>query len=246
MEASSSVGKIGRKTPRDLFSSRRGTIAIAVAAAVLAGILLFVFVQQYRHSVNNSVTTTPVMVASQYIPRGTAASLIASGQLMQRSLIKANQVRAGAIGDPTVLRGEVTTTDIYPGQQLTTSDFTTANVSIASQLIGAQRAIAIPVDSTHGLVGFVQAGDHVDLLSSFGGGGGGRGGVTLLAQNVLVLSAPAASAGGVVGGGNNGGNVVVRVSARLAQQLAYVADNGKIWITLRPPVGATPSSGNGG
>src|SRR5437588_7695115 len=221
----SSLRKIGGKTPRDLLSSRRGTIAVAVGAAILAGILLYAFVQQYRHSVNSTATSTPVMVASGYIPRGTATSLIASGQLMQRALVKSNQVHAGAIADPSVLRGEVAATDIYPGQQLTAANFTAANVTIASQLTGRDRAIAIPVDSAHGLVGFVQAGDHIDLLSSLGGGGNARGAVGILAQNVLVLSAPGGGGtGGVVAGNNSGGNIVVRVSAAVGQSVAFAAD----------------------
>ena len=243
MEASS-IRKIGGKTPRDLFSSRRGTILIAASAAILAGILLFVFVQRYRTSVNNTATSTPVFVASGYIPRGTSASLVASNQLLQRTFVKTNAVRIGAITDPSVLHGEVAATDIYPGQQLTASDFTAAGVTITSELTAASRAIAIPVDSAHGLVGFVQAGDHVDILSSFGGAGNAQAGAQLVAQNILVLSAPGGGGGGTLGSGNGGGgNIVLNVPVKLAQELAFIADNGKIWVILRPPVGAIPASG---
>jgi len=68
--------------------------------------------------------------------------------------------------------------------------------------------------------------------------------VTPVAQNVLVLSAGGGAAGGVVGGSGNAGNIVLRVSAKLAEQIAFVADNGKVWITLRPPVGAVNSAGS--
>jgi Flp pilus assembly protein CpaB len=242
MEASS-VGKIGGKSPRDMFSSRRGTTFIAVGAAVLAGILLFAFVQSYRSSVNSTATSTSVLVASAYIPRGASASLIASGQLLQRTSVKSNAVRAGAITDPSVLHGQVAATDIYPGQQLTAADFTAAGgTTIASDLTGTDRAIAVPVDAAHGLVGFVKAGDRVDVFSSFAGTGA-RGAVTPLAQNVLVLSAGGAGGGGAVGGSSTGGNIVLRVSAKVAQEVAFVADNGKVWITLRPPVGAINSAG---
>jgi hypothetical protein len=92
MEASS-VRKIGGKSPRDLFSSRRGTSLIAIGAALVAGILILVFIQSYRNSVNTKATTTPVFVASGYIPRGASATLIASGQLLQRATVKSNAVR---------------------------------------------------------------------------------------------------------------------------------------------------------
>jgi Flp pilus assembly protein CpaB len=203
--------------------------------------LLFVFVQQYRKNVNHTAADTPVFVATGYIPRGTAASVVASGQLLQRTLVKSTGVRLGAITDSSLLRGEVATTDIYPGTQITATDFSATGVTIASQLTGTDRAIAVPVDSAHGLVGFVTAGDHVDLLASFGGGNA-RGAVSLLDSNVLVLSAPGASTGGGGLGGapasNAGNNIVLRVNAQDAQKVAYVADNGKLWVLLRPPLGA--------
>jgi Flp pilus assembly protein CpaB len=166
--------------------------------------------------------------------------LIAAGGMFQRTSVKASQAQIGAIADSSVLHGEVTTTAIYPGQQLTAADFTRGLVTVASQLVGPDRALAVPVDSAHGLIGFVQTGDYVDVLSSFPGNGT-RGGVTVLASNILVLSAPGGGgSGGIVGGsGNGGGNIVLRVSAKLATTLAFAADNGKIWIALRPPVGAT-------
>jgi Flp pilus assembly protein CpaB len=240
MEASSSVRRrIGGNSPGGMLSSRRGALTIAVVAAVIAGLLIFVFVQQYKKSATATATNTPVYVATSLIPRGTPASLIASGGLFQRTAVKPSQVQIGAIADSSVLHGEVSTTAIYPGQQLTAADFSHSVVTVASQLTGPQRGIAIPVDSTHGLIGFVQAGDYVDVLSSFASGNG-RGVVSTLATNVLVLSAPsAAGGGGLGGGGNSGGNIVLRVTAKTANTFAYAADNGKVWITLRPPVGAT-------
>ena len=238
MEASSARRKIGGNPLGDMFSSRRGALTLAIGAAVIAGILLYAFVQQYRKNATATASNTPVFVATGFIPRGTPADVIASNGLFQRTAVKASQVLVGAIADPSVLHGEVATTAIYAGQQLTAADFTHANVTIASELTGSDRAIAIPVDSAHGLIGFVQAGDYVDVLSSFAGSGG-RGAVVPLVQNVLVLSAPGGGGGGgISGGGGSGGNIVLRVSVKTALALAFAADNGKIWITLRPPVGA--------
>jgi Flp pilus assembly protein CpaB len=240
MEATSARKKIGRSWSGDMFSNRRTSTLIAIGAALLAGILLFIFVQQYRKSVNGSATVTPVFVASGFIPRGTSATVIASGQLLERASVKSNQVKVGAISDPSVLHGEVAASDIFPGEQITAADFTSANVTIASDLTGSGRAVAVPVDSAHGLIGYVHAGDHVDVLASYSGGNAGtRGSVTTLAQNVLVLSAPATNGGGI--GSTNNTNVVLRVSDKVALALTYAADNGKVWITLRPPVGAIQS-----
>jgi Flp pilus assembly protein CpaB len=221
-----------------MFSTRRGSLITAIVAALLAGLLIFAFVQNSHKGGSTVQANTPVFVSSGYIPRGTPASVIAAGSLMSRTTVPANHVVVGAITDPSVLHGEVAAVPIYPGQQLTAADFTTGTVTIASQLTGDERAIAVPVDSSHGLIGFVQAGEHVDVMSDAGTSGAGQGGVTLLATNVLVLNAPGGAGGGVTGGGGNGNNIVLQVTPKQATEFAFASDNGKIWITLRPPVGA--------
>jgi pilus assembly protein CpaB len=232
-----------------MFSTRRGALTTAAVAAVLAGLLLFIFVQNYNKGGSGAVVNTPVYVASGYIPKGTPASVIASGSLMSRTTVPSTHVVAGAIGDPSAIKGEVAVDAIYPGQQLTAADFTTANVTLASQLTGHQRAIAIPVNSSSGLIGFLQTGDHVDVMADSGGGTAGAGGVAIVAQNVLVLSAPGATGGGSVGSGSpsgNGANVVLQVTPKQAQAFAFASDNGKVWLTLRPPVGALGTTNQAG
>ena len=235
MEASTSSRRRSSGLSGAMFSTRRGAITTAALAALLAGVLLFAFVQSYKKGGTPTVVNTPVFVASQFIPRGTPVSVIAAGQLMSRTTVPSSHVVAGAIADPSVVKGEVAAADIYPGQQLTATDFAAGSISLASQLTGISRAIAIPVDSVHGLVGYVQTGDHVDLLESL------NGVVSVLAQNVLVLSAPGGGGGGVAGGGSSSGTMVLEVTPRLAVQAAYAADSGKIWVVLRPPVGAIGS-----
>jgi Flp pilus assembly protein CpaB len=246
MDVSSATTRIGRRSPGDVLSTRGGAMAVAAVAAVLAGVLLFAFVQRYRSNQNAASASTTVFVARSLIPQGSSASAISSQQLLQRTALRGSQVQAGAITDPSVLRGEVAVTNIYPGQQITAADFT-PSTTIASELSGEQRAIAVPVDSFHGLIGFVHTGEYIDVLASFPGGttSGRLGVVTKLLQDVLVLSAPSASSGGGLPGGNSNSNIVLRVSEKDAASVAYAADNGKMWVLLRPPLGATQSPSTG-
>jgi Flp pilus assembly protein CpaB len=244
MEAASTSNKIGRNSPGDILSTRAGAIAVATVAALIAGVLLFVFVQRYRSNQNASSATTPVFVARSLIPQGSSADVIGSEQLLQRTTLRGSQVQAGAIADPAVLHGQVAATNIYPGQQITAADFSPA-VTIASELTATQRAVSVPVDSAHGLIGFVHTGDHVDVLASYtGGASGGHGSVSALIKDVLVLSAPSAPGGGLAVN-SNGNNIALRVNEQDATGLAYAADNGKVWILLRPPLGATQSTSSG-
>jgi Flp pilus assembly protein CpaB len=243
MEATPTSNKIGRSSPGDILSTRGGAMVVATVAAILAGILLFVFVQRYRTNQNASSATTTVFVAHSLIPQGSSADVIASEQLLQRTTLRGSQVQAGVIADTSVLHGQVAAMNIYPGQQITAADFTAA-WTIASELTATQRAVSVPVDSAHGLIGFVHTGDHVDVLASYtGGAGANRGSLSTLLQDVLVLSAPGAAGGGVGSSGNS--NIVLRVSDHDATGLAYAADNGKVWIVLRPPLGASQSTSTG-
>ena len=242
MEASTPTRKRMGDAPRDLLSTRGGSLALAIGAAIIAGILILVFVQRYRDHVNSNNTPTGVFVARSLIPKGSSADVIASEQLLQRTSVKGSQALSGAITDPSVLHGQVTTTDIFPGQQIVASDFTSAGGSnISAKLTGTARAVAVPVDNAHGLIGFVHTGDHVDVLAGINGNNGSASGSTrTLLQDVLVLSAPSSANSGVGGSSNN--NIVLRISDAQAPAVAYAADNGKIWITLRPPAGATQSA----
>jgi Flp pilus assembly protein CpaB len=240
METASTSNKIGRNSPGDILSTRGGAMAVAAVAAIIAGILLFAFVQRYRTNTNASSTTTAVFVAHSFIPQGSSADVIASQQLLQRTTLRGSQVQAGAVADPGVLHGEVAATNIYPGQQITAADFT-PSTTIASQLTATQRALAVPVDPAHGLIGFVHAGEYVDVLASYGGGST-HGTVSTLVQDVLVLSAPGPAGGGLGSSSASSSNIVLRVPENEVTNLASAADNGKVWIVLRPPLGATQSA----
>lgn len=244
MEASSSTRKkSGGGLGGAMFSTRRGSIMTAIISAAIAGVLILVFVNNNNKPAAPTVTNTPVVVASGFIPKGTPANLVASSNLIARTTVPSTHALPGAITDTSTLHGEVAVTDIYPGQQLTAADFSATATELASQLTGPQRAIAFAIDSAHGLTPFLQAGDHVDVYADFG-----HGAMTLLLSDVFVLSAPgggtstsngissSGSTGTGGGGSGSGGNVVVRVTPQQAATLGAAVDSAKIYLTLRPLV----------
>jgi Flp pilus assembly protein CpaB len=220
-----------------LLATREGTIALGVGAAVLAGLIVLAYVNQYRRSVDEGTSAVRVLVARNLIEKGTPGDVVGRKEQFQVTETSKDHLQVGALTDPSLLRGRVAASDIYPGEQLTAADFTYAGPSLGTQLVDRERAVAVPVDNTHGLVGQVQTGDHVDILV---GGSGDRGAVIRpLLQDVLVLSAPTPAGGGI---GNAGGSsLVLRVQLQDAAQLAFAADNGKIWVVLRPRTGAKNS-----
>ena len=219
--------------PSRLLKTRQGTIVVGVAAAVLAAILLLVYLSHYRSSVKGSTEPVTVLVAKRLIPKGTAGSSIAAQNLFVVTTIPKGQLKIGAISDPAVLQGTVTAADVYPNQQLTTGDFTTKSVgALASQLSGRWRAISLPsLDAAHGLSPDVQANDRVDVYAQVGGATG------LVMSDVLVLASPTAATGSAPASGN----YILRIPSSRAAKFAYIGDNGKYWLVLRPARGALPT-----
>lgn len=223
-------------------SSKNGAIAAAIVTAAVAGLLIAFFLQQYRDDVSNAGVPTRVLVAQQSIEQGTSGDTAGSEGRFKAVEVPRDQLKKGAVTDAATLQSKVAKTLILPGQQLTESDFKPAGHGIITKLAAADRAISVSLDSAHGLGGVLNAGDHVDLLSGFlldSSAGRPHPALRMLMQDVLVLRVPKLASGGVVGGGTNQtGDVTLRVSNRATGKVAFAADNGKLWIVLRPQNGA--------
>jgi Flp pilus assembly protein CpaB len=227
-------------------ATRRGAITIAAVAAALAGIVLLAFISQYKQDVQGGTVERSALIANRYIPKGTSGSVVVSDAMSKATAVQQANLQAGALSSAAGLAGKVATRDIYPGEQITAADFASNADPLRGELTGGQRAIAVPIDSAHGLIGEVRAGDTVDVFASFNGttstAGPSRPEVRTLAQDVLVLKSPT---GGGTSSANTTQNLVVRVTGNQAAQIAFASDNGKVWFILRPPAGATngpPSS----
>jgi pilus assembly protein CpaB len=225
-----------------LLSTRGGTIALGGAAALMAAFVLLLYLNQYRDSVAADSEPVTVLVANKLIEKGVPGDVVGLRGFFDSEEAPKNQVRDGAITDPSTLRGRIAVDDIYPGQQLTVADFGASTHGIGAQLAGASRAIALPLDSARGMIGKVEAGDRVDVFASLqlrgATGAQGRPILKVVAQNALVLEAPAQTAAGV--GANQTANVVLRVNRNQAAEMAFAVDNGKVWIVLRPRAGSRP------
>ena len=213
-----------------LFKSRGGAVLIGLLAAGVAAILLVVYLRSYRSSVNSGTRPMTVLVAKSLIPKGTSGKLIAAEGLYQVTTVPKDQLKALAMSDPASLHGVVAADDINPGQQLTQEDFIVASAGgLSSQLTGSQRAIAVPIDSTHDVAGQVRSGDHVDIYIGI------NGLLKLMAPNILVLVAPSS---GTNNNSGSSGNAVLQINDNQAAEFALEADSARLWFVLRPVLGA--------
>lgn len=234
------------KTTRKILSTREGTLAFAGLAALLAVAALLAFISGYKRSVDASAEPVTVLVAKEALPKGSSGDLIAEKGLFQATGLKREQVKEGAITDPASLRGLVATHEIVRGQQLTTDDFSKPTDPVMSKLDAGSRAVGVALDAAHGLIGQIHAGDHVDVFAGFNvqpdGSSRPRPVMRVLAQDVEVLVAPQGDdkKSGMAGGGQNY-DVVLRVPEKAGSEFAFAADNGSVWLSLRPQAGADTS-----
>jgi Flp pilus assembly protein CpaB len=211
-------------------SSRGWAIALGIGAVVLAAILLVVYLDRYRARVSGRNAPTPVLVAKRLIPSGTPGTLVASQGMYAPTTLPRKEVEVGSIADPSYLSGRAAAADIFPGQQLTATDFAASDTaSVKSQITGTERAISISIDPVHGSSSQVVPGDSIDVYIATGGI------VKLFRPNVKVLTTPA------VPGPAGGSNLIIRIDTKDAANWAYVADNASLWFVLRPVAGAKPT-----
>ena len=208
--------KSPRARLRRMLATRRGTLALAGVCALIAAGALMLFLSSYRESVKGAAAPTPVLVATSLIQKGTSGDVLAEKHQFETVTRAADDVKEGGIADPALLAGKVTTADIYPGQQLTASSFVAATGTVLPKLADSDRAIAVPIDEAHGLVGQVQTGDHVDVLASYSTSssatGQGQGVVKTLLQDKLVLRAGAQPIEGSDEGNAADKSIILRVA----------------------------------
>ena len=225
-----------------LLSTRGGLVGVALFAALLAGALLLVFLKQYRANITGEQART-VLVAKQVIPKGSSGDVIAAEDMFQATKAEGDEVKEGAIADPASLKGKSAAKEIFPGQQLTAADFTASSGAANTKLVGDQRAIALPVDQAHGMIGEAKPGDHVDVYASFDDQtttGRMQASVRVLMRDAVVLKVPPPAKNGA-SNATIVQSVIVRAPDTVTPQMAFAADVGRLWIVARPQAGAKDS-----
>ncbi len=231
-----------------LTSSRIGAVALAGLLAVVAAALVLVYVRNYDAGVKHANGQVTVLVATQTIAQFTPGNQVVDGGMFRRTSVAATSLADGAITNPDALKGLVARTDVYPGEQLTTNQFQRSQTtSVAVKLKPDQRAIGFPVDAASGLIGQVQAGDHVDVVANFDVVPLGPNGLPLtggqpisltrtIVQDALVLTAPSASSGGTSGASDStkGPTITLAIDAADVNRVLFAQEKGQIWFTVRP------------
>jgi pilus assembly protein CpaB len=232
-----------------VFTSRIGAFGVAGVLAVAAAALVLVYLANHDSSLQSSNGKVTVLVATRTIPQFTPGNQVVDGRMFRESSVSRDALADGAITNPDQLKGLVARNDVYPGEQLTTNQFQRSDTTnVAVKLKADQRAVGFPVDPASGLIGQLQAGDHVDVVATFDVLPLGKNGLPLtggqaipltrtIVSNALVLTPPQPSAGGPQGGGDSahGPSLTLAISTDDVNRVMFAQQKGAVWFVLRPP-----------
>ena len=216
-------------------------ILIAIGLAVVAMLLVLLYVTNYKRSVQHAQTTEPVYVAAHDIAPGATGADIAKHDL-RRVSVAHDAVVPGAISNPDQIRTLVLSSPIYAGEQVTVRPFAdVAAQGIRAHLRGTMRAMEIVGDPNQVLQGTLHEGDHVDLLANLRvDPNSNTYADKIVVRDIPVLAVSDPGATSKVGG-NSQPSVTLEVSDAQATKVMFSVHNGDWSLELRPVVNAADS-----
>src|SRR5919201_4354056 len=150
--------------------SRATAILVAIVLAVLATVALVVYARSADQRAIAGEKPVKVLVAAKVIPANTTGEQAFNRGLVTTAELPRKAVARGALSGVAAISGRVAAVDIQPGEQLLASRWVEADSAQGSHLLPiptGKQAIAIAVDLTRQVSGFVTPGDHVSVVASF-------------------------------------------------------------------------------
>lgn len=226
--------------------SRLRNLALPIGLAVLAAVLVGLYVISYRNSVNHGADLEKVLVAARDIPAGTDGASVAGGGYLKEQTVPHRAVVPGAIVTAAPLTSLVVSGTIYKGQQVTLRQFKPiAQGGIFAKFSGKERVVVVPGDPNQLLAGTASDGDHVDVVANakYSVSGFNRATTRVILQNLLVLKAASGSGSGGVGGAQTATATLV-MTDKQSETMLWALKNASWYLVLRPT--ATPRNSKPG
>ena len=220
--------------------SRLRNLALPIGLAVLAAVLVGLYVISYRNSVNHGADLEKVLVAARDIPAGTDGASVAGGGYLKEQTVPHRAVVPGAIVTAAPLTSLVVSGTIYKGEQVTLRQFKPiAQGGIFAKFSGKERVVVVPGDPNQLLAGTASDGDHVDVVANtkYTLAGINRATSRVVLQNLLVLKAATGSGSGGVAGAQTATATLV-MTDKQSETMLWALKNANWYLVLRPT--ATP------
>lgn len=224
---------------------RLRNIGIAVALALVAGLLTVFYVTNYKREVRAAEENVTVYVAARDIPEGTTGAAIAREGFLTEQELAQRAVAPGAISSPEQVADKVVAGKIFAGEQVTMLRFTAAeSKGIRGQITGNKRAIQIPGTEHQLLAGTLQDGDRVDVIGTWNVPEDKTAHVArVVLRDIEVLEAAKSTANAekLTNPNQASLSVILALTDAQAQKLFWVTRNGEWALQLRPGEDAADS-----
>ena len=217
--------------------SRIRSLALPLGLAVLAAVLVGVYITSFRHSVTHGAGLVKVLVASRDIPAGTEGSSVAGGGYLKSQTVPRRAVVPGSVTSGAPLTSLVTSGSIYKGEQITLRQFKPlAQGGIFAKFSGNQRAVVVPGEPRQLLAGTVSDGDRVDVVATanYSMGSLKRATSRVVLRNVLVLKAPDAPSSSDLSSGGQTASAILGMTDKESQTMLWAMTNANWFLALRP------------
>lgn len=218
-------------------TSRLRNLALPLGLAVLAAVLVGIYVVSYRNSVTHGAGLVKVLVASRDIPAGTDGSSIAAGGYLKSQSVPRRAVVPGSVTSASPLTSLVAGAEIFKGQQITLRQFTPASQGgIFAKFSGTERVVVVPGDPSQLMAGTVSDGDHVDVVATakYHVDDLARAASRVMLRNLVVLKAADAPAQSASVAGQATTSAEIVMTDAQAQTMAWVMKQGNWFLALRP------------
>jgi pilus assembly protein CpaB len=238
---------------------RNWRVLTAVAAVILAAaasVLAYTYLTQADARAQDKTELVPALVARNVIPKGTPGKTAIDEDLFETKKVPREALPDSVLTSQQGLSGLVASSAIAKGQFVVRDSFVAASQvdGFSTTVKDGKQAISLSVDTTHGVAGFIQPNDSINMLLTLDidNKAGKAGplkttaflipGLRVLAVGTTTISSAAPSAKNADGTtadtapvSQQQGLLTVEANPRQAEQIAHAMNVGTIMLTLNPP-----------
>ncbi len=234
---------------------RNWRVLTAVAAVVLAAaasVLAYTYLTQADARAQDKTELVPALVAKNVIPKGTPGKTAVDEGLFETKKVPRDAVPDSVLTSDDGLNGLVASSQIAKGQFVVRDSFVAPSQvdGFSTTVKDGKQAMSLSVDDTHGVAGFIQPNDSINMLVTLDiapdGAAPGQAKVTAFVipgLRVLAVGTTTASSEAktnttdttAAATQQQKGLITVEVTPRQAEQIAQAMNVGTISLTLNPP-----------
>ncbi len=230
-------------------------LVVAIVLGVAAAFVAADYLNDSAAKLTAEAEPVAVLVATQDVPQGMTAEEILEQGMVELREIPRRYVADGAVSSANTISGQVLSTSLSAGEQVTASRFKyPSEVGLAYGIPEGFVAMSVAADDVKCVGGMLKPGDYVMIAATFDPGPANEGAETrILLKKVQVLAvgtmttrdAPPTTTedtggGGLVGNTNAQQEPAVAITVTLAllpadvEKLVYAEEQGDTRLALLP------------